>query len=221
MRVLLVEDDPMIGESIRKGLRHEGYVIDWVQDGRAAEIAIENEPYALVLLDLGLPRKDGFAVLASIRGRKVRVPVLILTARDAISDRVKGLDSGADDYLVKPFDLDELAARMRAVQRRHAGRAEPVVVHGALALNPVTHEVRHRGQLVPVSAREFALLQALLECPGAVLSRTQLEERLYGWGEEVASNSVEVHVHNLRKKLGEGVIRTVRGIGYSITSERA
>ncbi|HUL40611.1 MAG TPA: response regulator [Burkholderiales bacterium] len=221
MRVLLVEDDPMIGESIRKGLRHEGYVIDWVQDGRAAEIAIENEPYALVLLDLGLPRKDGFAVLASIRGRKVRVPVLILTARDAISDRVKGLDSGADDYLVKPFDLDELAARMRAVQRRHAGRAEPVVVYGALALNPVTHEVRHRGQLVPVSAREFALLQALLECPGAVLSRTQLEERLYGWGEEVASNSVEVHVHNLRKKLGEGVIRTVRGIGYSITSERA
>ena len=221
MRVLLIEDDPMIGESIRKGLRHEGYVIDWVQDGRAAEIAIENEPYALVLLDLGLPRKDGFAVLASIRGRKVRVPVLILTARDAISDRVKGLDSGADDYLVKPFDLDELAARMRAVQRRHAGRAEPVVVYGALALNPVTHEVRHRGQLVPVSAREFALLQALLECPGAVLSRTQLEERLYGWGEEVASNSVEVHVHNLRKKLGEGVIRTVRGIGYSITSERA
>jgi len=221
MRVLLIEDDPMIGESIRKGLRHEGYVIDWVQDGRAAEIAIENEPYALVLLDLGLPRKDGFAVLASIRDRKVRVPVLILTARDAISDRVKGLDSGADDYLVKPFDLDELAARMRAVQRRHAGRAEPVVVHGALALNPVTHEVRHRGQLVPVSAREFALLQALLECPGAVLSRTQLEERLYGWGEEVASNSVEVHVHNLRKKLGEGVIRTVRGIGYSITSERA
>jgi len=221
MRVLLVEDDPMIGESIRKGLRHEGYVIDWVQDGRAAEIAIENEPYALVLLDLGLPRKDGFAVLASIRDRKVRVPVLILTARDAISDRVKGLDSGADDYLVKPFDLDELAARMRAVQRRHAGRAEPVVVYGALALNPVTHEVRHRGQLVPVSAREFALLQALLECPGAVLSRTQLEERLYGWGEEVASNSVEVHVHNLRKKLGEGVIRTVRGIGYSITSERA
>ena len=188
---------------------------------RAAEIAIENEPYALVLLDLGLPRKDGFAVLASIRDRKVRVPVLILTARDAISDRVKGLDSGADDYLVKPFDLDELAARMRAVQRRHAGRAEPVVVYGALALNPVTHEVRHRGQLVPVSAREFALLQALLECPGAVLSRTQLEERLYGWGEEVASNSVEVHVHNLRKKLGEGVIRTVRGIGYSITSERA
>ena len=219
MRVLLVEDDAMISESIRKGLRHEGYVVDWVQDGRAAEIAIESEPYALVLLDLGLPRKDGFAVLAGLRNRKDRVPVLILTARDAVADRVKGLDSGADDYLVKPFDLDELAARMRAVLRRHAGRAEPVVTHGALTLNPVTHEVLHGGQPVPVSAREFALLQALLERPGAALSRAQLEERLYGWGEEVASNSVEVHIHNLRKKLGEGMIRTVRGFGYSIAGE--
>lgn len=218
MRVLLVEDDAMIGESIRKGLKHEGYVVDWVQDGRAGEIAIESEPYALVLLDLGLPRKDGLAVLAGLRGRKDRVPVLILTARDAVTDRIKGLDSGADDYLVKPFDLDELTARMRAVLRRHAGRAEPVLTHGALALNPVTHEVAHRGQPIPVSAREFALLQALLERPGAALSRAQLEERLYGWGEEVASNSVEVHIHNLRKKLGEGVIRTVRGVGYSIAS---
>ena len=219
MRVLLVEDDAMIGESIRKGLRHEGYVVDWVQDGRAAEIAIESEPYALVLLDLGLPRKDGIAVLASIRGRTDRVPVLILTARDAVADRVKGLDAGADDYLVKPFDLDELTARMRAVLRRHAGRAEPIVKHGALTLNPVTHEVTYRGQPIPVSVREFALLQALLERPGAALSRGQLEERLYGWGEEVASNSVEVHIHNLRKKLGESAIRTVRGVGYSIASE--
>jgi two-component system, OmpR family, response regulator len=219
MRVLLVEDDAMIGESIRKGLRHEGYVVDWVQDGRAAELAVESEPYALVLLDLGLPRKDGFAVLTSLRSRKDRVPVLILTARDAVADRVKGLDTGADDYLVKPFDLDELAARMRAVLRRNAGRAEPVITHGALTLNPVTHEVLHRGQPVPVSAREFALLQALLERPGAALSRAQLEERLYGWGEEVASNSVEVHIHNLRKKLGESAIRTVRGFGYSIASE--
>ena len=219
MRVLLVEDDTMIGESIRKGLQHEGYVVDWVQDGRAGEIAIDSEPYALVLLDLGLPRKDGLAVLAGLRGRKDRVPVLILTARDAVTDRIKGLDSGADDYLVKPFDLDELTARMRAVLRRHAGRAEPVLTHGALALNPVTHEVAHRGQPIPVSAREFALLQALLERPGAALSRAQLEERLYGWGEEVASNSVEVHVHNLRKKLGEGAIRTVRGVGYSIANE--
>jgi two-component system response regulator QseB len=219
MRVLLVEDDEMIGESIRKGLQLDGYVVDWVQDGRAAEIAVESEPYALVLLDLGLPRKDGFSVLASIRARRDRVPVLILTARDAVSDRVKGLDAGADDYLVKPFDLDELAARMRAVLRRHAGRAEPMVTHGALALNPVTHEVMYRRQPIPVSAREFALLQALLEHPGVPLSRTQLEERLYGWGEEVASNSVEVHVHNLRKKLGEGTIRTIRGVGYSIASE--
>jgi two-component system response regulator QseB len=219
MRVLLVEDDPMIGESIRKGLGHEGYMVDWVQDGRAAEIAIDSEPYSLVLLDLGLPRKDGFAVLAGLRGRRDRVPVLILTARDAVPDRVRGLDSGADDYLVKPFDLDELAARMRAVTRRHAGRAEPVITFGGLTLNPVTHEVLHRGQSVPVSAREFALLQALLERPGAALSRTQLEERLYGWGREIESNSVEVHIHNLRKKLGEGAIRTVRGVGYSIATE--
>lgn len=218
MRVLLVEDDPMIGESIRKGLQHEGYVLDWVQDGHAAEIAVESEPYALVLLDLGLPRKDGFAVLSALRSRKERVPVLILTARDAVADRVKGLDAGADDYLVKPFDLDELAARMRAVLRRHAGRAEPVIAYGTLTLNPATHEVAHRGQPVPVSAREFALLEALLERPGAALSRTQLEERLYGWGEEVASNTVEVHIHNLRKKFGDGLIRTVRGFGYSIAS---
>jgi len=219
MRVLLVEDDPMIGESIRKGLGHEGYVVDWVQDGRAAEIAIESEPYALVLLDLGLPRKDGFALLKELRGRKDRVPVLILTARDAVADRVKGLDSGADDYLVKPFDLDELAARMRAVARRRAGRAEPVLTHGALSLNPVTHEVQHRGQRVPVSVREFALLQALLERPGAALSRAQLEERLYGWGKEIGSNSIEVHIHNLRRKLGEGAIRTERGLGYSIPGD--
>jgi two-component system response regulator QseB len=220
MRLLLVEDDPMIGESIRKGLRNEGFVVDWVQDGQAAEIAIEGEPYVLVLLDLGLPRKDGFAVLAGLRKRRNRVPVLVLTARDAVADRVRGLDGGADDYLVKPFDLDELAARVRAVLRRHAGRAEPLVRFGDLTLNPVTHELTHHGEPVPVSAREFALLQALLDRPGAALSRTQIEERIYGWGEEVASNSVEVHVHNLRKKLGEGVIRTVRGVGYAIADEQ-
>lgn len=219
MRVLLVEDDTMIGESIRTGLRHDGYVVDWVQDGRAAEIAIESEPYALVLLDLGLPRKDGLAVLASLRNRKERVPVLILTARDAVSDRIKGLDAGADDYLVKPFDLDELAARIRAVIRRNAGRAEPLLSHGTLSLNPATHEVSHHGSQIPVSVREFALLQALLARPGAALSRAQLEERLYGWGEEVESNAVEVHIHNLRKKLGDNVIRTVRGIGYAIAGE--
>jgi two-component system response regulator QseB len=219
MRLLLMEDDAMIGESIRAGLRQDGHVVDWVSDGRAAEIALQTEPYALVLLDLGLPRKDGFALLEELRRRGNRVPVLILTARDAVADRVKGLDRGADDYLVKPFDLDELAARIRAVLRRHAGRADPLLCFGRLTLNPATHEVTLRGRGVPVSAREFALLQALLERPGTALSRAQLEERLYGWGEEVASNSVEVHIHNLRKKLGEGAIRTVRGIGYAIAKD--
>jgi two-component system response regulator QseB len=221
MRLLLVEDDVMIGESLRKGLRQDGYVVDWVQDGAAAEAALQSsersEPYAMVLLDLGLPGKDGFALLQGLRKRRNRVPVLILTARDAVSDRVKGLDLGADDYLVKPFSLDELAARIRAVLRRHAGRAEPLVAYGGLTLDPSARKVTCRGREVPVSAREFSLLEALLERPGKVLSRAQIEERLYGWGEEVASNSVEVHIHNLRKKLGEGAIQTVRGVGYTIT----
>jgi len=218
MRLLLVEDDAMIGESIRAGLRQDGHAVDWVTDGRAAETAIRTEPYAMVLLDLGLPRKDGYAVLEDLRRSGNPVPVLILTARDAVADRVRGLDRGADDYLVKPFDLDELAARIRAVLRRHAGRAEPVLAFGGLALDPATHKVAYQGRDVPVSAREFALLQALLERPGAALSRAQLEERLYGWGEEIASNSVEVHIHNLRKKLGEGAIRTVRGVGYVLAA---
>ena len=206
----------MIGAGIRKGLQHEGHVVDWVQDGAAAEAALAAESYALLLLDLGLPRKDGFAVLDGLRQRRNRVPVLILTARDAVADRVKGLDHGADDYLVKPFSLEELAARIRAVVRRHAGRAEPVVSVGGLTLDPSARKVRWRGRDVPLSAREYSLLEALAERPGIALSRAQLEERLYGWGEEIASNSVEVHVHNLRKKLGEGVIRTVRGVGYAL-----
>ena len=216
MRLLLVEDDRMIGAGIRKGLQHEGHVVDWVQDGAAAEAALAAESYALLLLDLGLPRKDGFAVLDGLRQRRNRVPVLILTARDAVADRVKGLDHGADDYLVKPFSLEELAARIRAVVRRHAGRAEPVVSVGGLTLDPSARKVRCRGRDVPLSAREFSLLEALAERPGIALSRAQLEERLYGWGEEISSNSVEVHVHNLRKKLGESVIRTVRGVGYAL-----
>jgi DNA-binding response OmpR family regulator len=216
MRLLLVEDDRMIGAGIRKGLQHEGHVVDWVQDGAAAEAALAAESYALLLLDLGLPRKDGFAVLDGLRQRKNRVPVLILTARDAVADRVKGLDHGADDYLVKPFSLEELAARIRAVVRRHAGRAEPVVSVGGLTLDPSARKVRCRGRDVPLSAREYSLIEALAERPGIALSRAQLEERLYGWGEEISSNSVEVHVHNLRKKLGEGVIRTVRGVGYAL-----
>jgi DNA-binding response OmpR family regulator len=216
MRVLLVEDDSMIGDSLRKGLRLEGFTVDWVQDGRAAELALETTEYALVLLDLGLPKKDGLAVLRGWRQRELTVPVLILTARDAVPERVKGLDSGADDYLVKPFDLTELLARMRALLRRQTGRARDLIEVGKLRLDPVAHTVEYREQPVPLSAREFALLHALLETPGAVLSREQLEDRLYGWGEEVESNTVEVHIHNLRRKLSPQLIRTVRGVGYRL-----
>ena len=207
----------MIGAGVRAALRQDGYVVDWVQDGAAAEAALAAEPaFALVLLDLGLPKKDGLALLEGMRRRGKRIPVLIITARDAVADRVRGLDLGADDYLVKPFELDELGARIRALLRRHAGRAEPVVEFGGFRLDPTTRKVSYLGREVNVSAREFSLLAALLERPGRPLSRAQLEERLYGWGEEIASNSVEVHVHNLRRKLGERAIRTVRGAGYLI-----
>ena len=216
MRVLLVEDDPMIGDSLRKGLRLEGFAVDWVQEGRAAELALETTAYALVLLDLGLPKKDGLNVLQGWRQRGSTVPVLILTARDAVPDRVAGLNSGADDYLVKPFDLAELLARMRALLRRQAGRARDLIEIGALRLDPVAHTVEYRGQPVQLSAREFALLRALVEAGNAVLSREQLEDRLYGWGEEIESNAVEVHVHNLRRKLNASLIRTVRGVGYRL-----
>ena len=216
MRLLLVEDDSMIGESVREGLRREGFTVDWARDGRAAELALKTEPYALALLDLGLPGKSGLALLKELRARGGDLPVLILTARDAVADRVLGLDTGADDYLVKPFDLDELAARIRALLRRRGGRAQPGIAHGGLTLNPATHEAEYLGKGLALSAREFALLEALLEMPGAVLSRVQLEERVYGWGEEVESNAIEVHVHNLRKKLGANFIRTVRGVGYLV-----
>lgn len=216
MRLLLVEDDPMIGASVQKGLRQDGFAVDWVRDGHAAELAVAYESYALILLDLGLPKKDGLDVLATLRQRGNTTPVLVLTARDAVADRVKGLDSGADDYLAKPFDLDELAARIRALLRRQAGRAEPVIRHGELTLNPSTHEATLRGQALVLTAREFALLEALLERPGVILSRAKLEERLYGWGEEIESNAVEVYVHSLRKKLGADFIRNVRGVGYMV-----
>ena len=216
MRLLLVEDDPLIGESIRKGLRKDGAGVDWARDGEEAETALKTETYSLVLLDLGLPEKSGLEVLRDLRRRGDTVPVLILTARDTVADRVGGLDAGADDYLVKPFDLDELTARIRALLRRRAGRAQPLIVHGGLTLNPATHEAAYKGRDLSLSAREFELLLTLLETPGAVLSRAKMEERLYGWGEEVESNAVEVHIHNLRKKLGRDFIRTVRGVGYMI-----
>ena len=216
MRLLLVEDDPMIGASAQKGLRQDGFTVDWVRDGQSAELALGNESYDLLLLDLGLPKKSGLDLLRTLRMRGNAIPVLILTARDAVSDRVKGLDSGADDYLVKPFDLDELAARIRALLRRRAGRADPVIRHGELVLNPATHEASFAGTPFALSAREFALLEALLYRPGAILSRAQLEERIYGWGEEIESNAVEVYIHSLRRKLGAERIRNLRGVGYLI-----
>jgi two-component system response regulator QseB len=216
MRVLLVEDDLMIGASIQQGLRQDGLTVDWVQDGADVDVALRTTVYTLVLLDLSLPHKSGSEILATLRRSRNPVPVVILTARDAVADRVRGLDDGADDYLVKPFDLNELAARIRAVLRRHNGRADPVIRHGALTLDPATHEVTWHGAAVTLSGREFAVLQALLEHPGAVLSRTQLEERLYGWEDEVASNAVEVHISHLRHKLAPEVIRTVRGVGYLV-----
>ena len=216
MRILLVEDDVMLGEGVRNGLRQQGHAVDWVQDGQAAEKALAGEPYEVVLLDLGLPLKTGREVLADLRRRGRRVPVLILTAQDAVSYRVAGLDAGADDYLVKPFDLDELAARVRALHRRSRGRAGPLLEHGQLTLNPATHEVILGGAPVTLTAREFSLLQALLERPGRPISRARLEERLYGWSDQVESNAVEVHVHALRRKLGAEWIKTLRGVGYMV-----
>ena len=206
----------MIGEAIRAGLKREGFTVDWVHDAAAASAVLRSEPFELLLLDLGLPGSDGLQLLKTLRGRGEALPVLIITARDAVSDRVAGLDAGADDYLIKPFDLDELAARIRALLRRRAGRPAPGIEHLGVTLDPAAHRVTRAGADVPLSPREFALLQLLMERPGTILSRTQLEERLYGWGEEVESNAVEVHVHGLRKKLGGEFILTVRGVGYRV-----
>jgi two-component system, OmpR family, response regulator QseB len=216
VRLLLVEDDPMIGEAIRAGLKREGFAVDWVHDASTAAQVLHSEPFSLLLLDLGLPGGDGLELLEALRARGEGLPVLILTARDAVSDRVAGLDAGADDYLVKPFDLDELAARIRALLRRKSGRPAPVISHFGVALDPATHRVTRDGVEVALSPREFALLQLLMERPGTILSRAQLEERLYGWGEEVESNAVEVHIHGLRKKLGAQFILNVRGVGYRV-----
>ncbi|MGI4985476.1 MAG: response regulator [Janthinobacterium lividum] len=217
MRILLVEDDRMIAEGVRKALRADGWAADWVADGAAALSALALEQYDMVLLDLGLPKRDGLDVLRHLRAAGQRLPVMIVTARDAVADRIKGLDAGADDYLVKPFDLDELAARMRALLRRQAGRSDPAVRIGRLSIDPAARAVALDGVAVALSAREFALLEALIARPGAVLSKAQLEERIYGWGEEIGSNAVEVYVHALRKKLGADVIRTVRGLGYVVS----
>ncbi|EJN09785.1 response regulator [Herbaspirillum sp. YR522] len=216
MRVLLVEDDPMVGEAVRKGLRLDGFAIDWVQDGKSADAALRDEQYAMLLLDLGLPQKDGLAVLKTLRERGNPLPVLITTARDAVADRVAGLDAGADDYLIKPFDLEELSARMRALLRRQSGRADSLVQVREVVLNPATHEVSVSGQAVNLSAREFALLRAFMDRPGVILSRAQLEEKLYGWDDSIESNAVEVHIHALRKKLGSDFIKNVRGVGYLV-----
>jgi two-component system response regulator QseB len=199
-------------------LAQDGLIVDWVRDGEHGRIALADPKteYAVLLLDLGLPRLSGLDLLAGLRRRGNLIPVLILTARDALTDRVMGLNSGADDYLVKPFELEELIARIHALARRGAGRAESLIEYGDLRMNPLTHEVWHRGRLIELSAREFALLHALLERPGAVVSRAQLEERLYGWGQEVASNTVDVHLHNLRKKLGTELIANVRGVGFRV-----
>lgn len=216
MRLLLIEDDPLIGKNIREGLRREGYSVDWVRDGWAGERSLGDEAYDLLLLDLGIPRKDGLALLTDIRGVGNATPVLVITARDGIGDRVMGLDCGADDYLVKPFSMAELSARVRALRRRSAGRTETVLRAGELELDPLTHEARLRGRSVALSQREFALLERLMRRPGAVVSKSQFEQSIYGWGEEVDSNAIEVHVSNLRKKLGSAVIETVRGVGYRI-----
>lgn len=216
MKLLLAEDDPMIGASVERGLRLAGFAVDWVRDGKAAELALMDGAYAVLLLDLGLPRQDGLEVLKKVRRNGQQIPVLIITARDAVADRVAGLNLGADDYLVKPFDLDELTARVHALARRHQGRTRPELCLGPLSLNPASRAVTLHGQTLNLSQREFALLQALLESQGGVMSREQLEERLYGWGEEVASNALEVHIHNLRRKLGTAWIRNVRGVGYKL-----
>ena len=219
MKILLVEDDRLLGDGIRAGLQQAGFAVDWAQDGRAAELALSGEAYDAVVLDLGLPRLSGMEVLARTRAVRNPVPVLILTARDTVPDRIAGLDAGADDYLVKPFDLGELQARLRALIRRGQRQAEPLLAHGALRLDPAGRSVSWEGKPVELSAREYAVLHALLLNAGRVLSKTQLEEKLYGWGEEIESNAVEVFVHHLRRKLSPELIRTVRGVGYMIPRE--
>jgi two-component system response regulator QseB len=219
MRVLVVEDDRMIAKGLQTALKQDGYAVDGVGDGRSATEALRTSRFDLVLLDLGLPERDGLEVLRDLRRRGDATPVIIVTARDDIQNRIAGLDAGADDYIIKPFDLDEVAARMRSVLRRAAGRGDPCIRHRGITLNPISHAVERDGEPVVVSAHEFSVLEALLQRPGAVLSRAQLEDRLYGWNDSIESNAVEVYVHGLRRKLGSDAIRTLRGVGYFIPKD--
>ena len=216
VRVLVIEDDPMIGRAVVSGLQQGGYAVDWVRDGCEAELALANGVYDLALLDLGLPRREGLDILKGARRARNDVAILIITARDSLASRLAGLDNGADDYLVKPFDLDELIARARAVIRRRAGRSTPKITYGALTIDPAKREVSLNGVRVELSAREFAVLETLMKDPGAVVSREKLEDSVYGWSEEIDSNCVEVHLHHIRRKLKPQLIRNVRGVGYRI-----
>jgi two-component system, OmpR family, response regulator len=216
MRVLLVEDDKMIGAAVCEALKDAAYAVDWVKGGDLASEALHSEIYDIVLLDLGLPDIDGIEVLKRIRSKKARMPIIILTARDGLNARIQGLDLGADDYLVKPFEIGELLARMRAVMRREGSGASPMLSNGKLTLDPVTREASFLDERVTLSAREFALLQALLKRPGVILSRTELERHIYGWSEEVESNAVEFLIHGVRKKLDVSAIRNVRGVGWMV-----
>lgn len=220
MRVLLVEDDELLGDGVQSGLKHAGYTVDWVKDGLSAQTAILHEAFDIVVLDLGLPRKSGLEVLKTIREKNILTPVVILTAKETVEDRVAGLDAGADDYLVKPFDMDELSARLRALHRRSAERAEPMLKHGEIILNPAAHTVTYKEEDMTLSRREFALLHKLLSNTGRVVSREHLTTTLYGWGDEVDSNALEVHIHNIRKKFGSDLIRTIRGVGYMVEKEK-
>ena len=221
MRILLVEDDTLLGDGVQAGLAQSGFNVDWVRDGIAGDLALRTGEYAGVVLDLGLPRLSGLELLQRLRRGGNKVPVLILTARDRVEDRVKGLDGGADDYLIKPFDLDELAARLRALIRRSRGEAAPKLLLGEIELDPAARRVSFRGRPVELSLREFALLQELMLNAGRVLSREQLAQRLYAWGEEIESNAIEVHVHHLRRKLAPELLRTVRGVGYLMPRDAA
>ncbi len=221
MRILLAEDDPLLGDGLRAGLRQLGFQVDWVQDGLAAERELSSGDYAAAVLDLGLPLKDGLAVLQALRQRQISTPILILTARDAVPDRIRGLDLGADDYVVKPVDLHELGARLRSLVRRAHGQPQEALRWGAVLLEPAARQVSLRGEAVALSTREFDLLQVLMLNAGRVLSREQLEQQLYSWGHEVDSNAIEVHIHHLRRKLQPELIQTLRGVGYTVPRQAA